>query len=159
MAETNINPVTLEPQYFYPIYDKTHQMNIVETFNFTENTGRQLLGGDIKFGMNFSWNTGQPTEVPEGVFFDGEQFQILYSYKDRVRLPDYVRLDLSIKNEWMKSWGSIEPYIEVINVMNRKNVGSRNYYIVYDEDNNAVLKHEDSTQFPIVPFIGVNVKW
>ncbi len=159
MAGTNIDPETHEPQYFYPLYDKTHQMNIVETYKFTENTGRQLWGGDLKFGLNFAWSSGQPTQVPEGVFFDGEQFQILYSYKDRVRLPDYVRLDLSIKNEWSKSWGSIEPYIEVINVFNRKNIGSRNYYIAFNDEGNAELKSSDSGQFPFVPFVGVNVKW
>jgi len=159
MADTNINPQTEEPQYFYPLYDKTHQMNVVETFKFSENTGWEFFGGDVKFGMNFAYSTGQPTSKPEGVFFDGEQFQILYSYKDRVRLPAYSRLDLSIKTEWTKSWGSIEPYIEVINVFDHKNIGSRNYYIVYDDDNNAVLKKSDSGQFPIVPFVGVNVKW
>lgn len=159
MENININPQTLLPQYFYPLYDKTHQLNLVETYKFSENTARQFLGGDLKFGINFSYSTGQPTSVPEGVFFDGEQFQILYSYKDRVRLPAYARLDLSVKNEWSKSWGSIEPYLEVINVFDRKNIGSRNYYIIYDEDNNAVLKKSDSGQFPFVPFIGVNVKW
>jgi len=159
MAETNINPQTQLAQYFYPLYDKTHQMNIIETYKLSENTGYELWGGDLKLGMNFSYSTGQPTSKPEGVFFDGEQFQILYSYKDRVRLPAYSRLDLSIKNQWTKSWGSIEPYIEVINVFNHKNIGSRNYYIAYDDDNNAVLKKTDSGQFPLVPFVGLNVKW
>ncbi|PKN71921.1 MAG: hypothetical protein CVU50_09400 [Candidatus Cloacimonetes bacterium HGW-Cloacimonetes-3] len=159
MNNVNINPQTQEPGYFYPSYDRTHQLNIVETFNLTENTGKQLLGGDVKFGMNYSYSTGQPTQKPEGIFFDGEQFQIVYSYKDRERLPSYNRLDLSVKNEWAKSWGTIEPYFEVINVLNHKNVGGRNYYIMYDDQGNATLKHADSGQFPLVPFIGVNIKW
>jgi hypothetical protein len=159
MNEVNSNPQVLKPEYFYPTYDKTHQLNIVETYNFSENTGRQFLGGDLRFGINYSYSTGQPTEKPEGIFFDGEQFQILYSYKDRVRLPAYNRLDLSIKNEWTKSWGTIEPYFEVINVLNHKNVGSRNYYIATDDNGNAQLKKADNGQFPLVPFIGVNVKW
>jgi len=159
MDQTNINPATLVPQYYYPLYDKTHQLNLVETYKLTENLGREVLGGSFRIGINYTYSTGQPTSVPEGVFFDGEQFQILYSYKDRVRLPAYSRLDLSLKNEWNKTWGTIEPYIEVINVFNHKNIGSRNYYIVYDESNNAVLKKSDSGQFPFVPFIGVNVKW
>jgi len=117
------------------------------------------LGGNVKFGLNYSYSTGQPTNKPEGIFFDGEQFQIVYSYKDRVRLPAYNRLDLSVKNEWSKSWGTIEPYFEVINVLNHKNVGGRNYYIIYDDQGNATLKHSDSSQFPLVPFIGVNIKW
>jgi len=159
MNNVNINPQTQEPGYFYPSYDRTHQLNIVETYKLTENTGKQLLGGNVKFGLNYSYSTGQPTNKPEGIFFDGEQFQIVYSYKDRVRLPAYNRLDLSVKNEWSKSWGTIEPYFEVINVLNHKNVGGRNYYIIYDDQGNATLKHSDSSQFPLVPFIGVNIKW
>jgi hypothetical protein len=159
MANTNLNPQTMEPMYFYPQYDKTHQVNVVETYKFTENTARQFLGGDLKFGMNFSYSTGQPTERPEGVFFDGTDFRILYSYKDRDRLPAYIRLDLSFKNEYTFSWGTAEPYFEIINVTNHKNVGSRNYYILMDEAGNAELKHSDSGQFPLVPFIGVNIKW
>lgn len=157
---TNINPQNAQAQYFYPLYDKTHQLNVVETYKLTENTGWQLWGGDIRLGLNYAYSTGQPTSVPEGVFFDGEQFQILYSYKDRVRLPAYNRLDLSFKTEWNKSWGTFEPYLEVINVFNHKNIGSRNYYIMYDENSDSyVLKKSDSGQFPFVPFIGVNVKW
>jgi len=159
MDGINLNPQTLEPEYFYPTYDKTHQLNIVETFSFSENTGKQLWGGDLRFGLNYTYTTGQPTERPEDVYYDGEQYQILYGYKDGVRLPSYNRLDLSIKNQWTKSWGTIEPYLEVINVFDHKNVGSRSYYIGNDEQDNPVLKKVDNGQFPLVPFIGVNVKW
>jgi outer membrane receptor protein involved in Fe transport len=159
MNDVNINPQTNEPEYYCPTYDKTHQLNIVETYNFTENTCRQLWGGDLKFGLNYSYSTGQPTQTPEGIYDDGEQFQIVYSYKDRVRLPAYNRLDLSIKNEWTKSWGTIEPYFEVINVLNHKNIGSRYYYIGFDDEGNGHIKKSDSGQFPLIPFIGVNVKW
>jgi hypothetical protein len=159
MNGTNINPVTLEPEYFYPKYDRTHTINIVENFNISENTGWQLWGADFKVGCNFSYATGQPSEIPEKVFFDGQQYQILYSYKDRIRLPAYARFDISTKYEWQKKWGSIEPYIEVINVFNRKNVSYRNYYIVPNENTGYILKSSDSKQFPLVPFIGVNITW
>ena len=159
MQDVNINPQTNEPEYFCPTYDKTHQLNIVETYNLTENTGKQLWGGDVKFGLNYSYSTGQPTAKPEGIYNDGEQYQIIYSYKDRVRLPAYNRLDLSIKNEWTKSWGTIEPYFEIINVFNHHNVGTRNYYVAFDSEGSAHLKKSDSGQFPLVPFVGVNVKW
>lgn len=159
MAEVNINPENLEPQYFYPAYDKTHQLNILETYNLTENLGKQILGADFRLGTNISYSTGQPQEKPEGVFFNGEDYELLYSSSDRERLPDYFRIDLSTKFEYTKSWGSIEPYLEIINILNHKNVGGRSYSIELDESGNAQLKHNDSTQFPFLPFIGVNVKW
>jgi len=160
IANTNLDPETMEPRYFYPKYDRSHQINIIETFNVTENTGRQFLGGDLKLGLSLTYTTGQPNQKPERIYFDGDYFQIIYSYSDRERLPDYLRLDLSTKLEFFNSWGSIEPYFEIVNVLDRKNVSFRNYYISPDLNTGELtLNSEDSTQFPFLPFIGVNVKW
>jgi hypothetical protein len=159
MADYNLDPNTMEGVAFYPKYDRSYSLSIVQTYNLTRETGFQVLGSDFKIGLNFSYNSGQPGYKPERIFYDGEDFQLIYSYKDRIRLPDYLRLDLSTKYEWQKSWGSIEPYFEIINVFNRKNVGSRNYSILMNDSGELELKQEDSTQFPILPFIGVNVKW
>ena len=159
MEDYNLDPITHEGVDYYPKYDRNHSLTIVETLNLTQATGFQVLGSDFKLGMNFTYNSGQPGYKPERVFYDGENFQLIYSYRDRVRLPEYVRLDLSTKYEWIKSWGSIEPYFEVINVFNRKNVGSRSYSLVANESGGIELESNDETQFPILPFIGVNVKW
>jgi len=155
----NIDPNTLEPQSYYPKYDRSYALSVVQTFNLSQFTGKQVLGSDMKLGINFSLNSGQPTDKPERVYFDGDDYQIISSYKDRDRLPSYCRLDLSTKYEWQKSWGSIEPYFEVINVLNRKNVGWRSYTIGPDDNGDLGLQTSDSTQFPMLPFVGVNVKW
>ncbi len=154
----NVNPQTNKPEYFYPKYDRNHQMNIVQAFNLTEQTGKQLWGADILFGITYAYATGQPTAVPEKIFYTNEQIQFLYSYADRERLPNYSRLDLSFKLQWHKKSHTIEPYLQVINVTNNKNVFSRNYFVDF-EGNDMVLKYEDSNQFPLIPFIGVNINW
>lgn len=158
MPGLNLNPATGESEYFYPRYDRSHAISVVETFNVSQNTGFQVLGADLKLGLNFSYNSGQPSEKPERIYYDGQDFQIIYSYTDRVRLPAYIRLDLSTKYEWITRWGSIEPYFEVINLLGRDNVSFRNYMLEM-QDNTLSLTHEDSTQFPFLPFIGVNVQW
>lgn len=159
MEGLNLDPLTGESQAFYPRYDRSHSLSLVQTFNVTQNTGFQVLGADFKIGVNFSYNSGQPTDKPERIYFDGENFQIIYSYQDRERLPAYMRLDLSTKYEWIKSWGSIEPYLEIINVFNRDNVSYRSYRLVVDSDGSVELDSNSGTQFPFLPFIGVNVKW
>lgn len=159
MEGMNLDPYTHEAKSYYPKYDRSVALSMVQTFNLSQYTGRQVLGADFKVGVNLSINSGQPTEKPERVYFDGSDFQLIYSYKDADRLPTYCRLDLSTKYEWQKSWGSIEPYFEVINVLNRKNVGYRGYSIDVDAEGGPRLKTEDSGQFPLLPFIGVNVKW
>ncbi|MCK9331844.1 MAG: TonB-dependent receptor [Candidatus Cloacimonetes bacterium] len=159
MEGLNVDPYTHEAQPYYPKYDRSYALSLVQTFNVSENTGKQVLGADFKVGINLSLNSGQPTEKPERVYYDGTDYQLIYSYKDRDRLPTYCRLDLSTKYEWHKSWGSIEPYFEIINVFNRKNVGYRAYSLDIETEDSVKLKAEDSGQFPFLPFIGVNVKW
>jgi hypothetical protein len=46
----------------------------------------------------------------------------------------------------------------VINVFNRKNIGSRSYFLTLEEGG-LLLKHNDSAQFPFLPFVGINVQW
>ncbi|OQB90240.1 MAG: hypothetical protein BWX83_00905 [Candidatus Cloacimonetes bacterium ADurb.Bin117] len=132
---------------------------MVESYNLSANTGWQPLGADFKLGLNFSYNSGQPVEVPERIYFDGDSFQIIYSYKDGHRLPYYMRLDLSAKLQWNTRWGSVEPYLDVINVFGRKNVSFRTYQLVPQEDLTLRLETQDGSQFPFLPFIGVNVTW
>lgn len=159
MEGFNIDPETGEARYFFPRYDQTHSVSVVQNYNVTQNTGFTVLGADLKLGMNFSYNSGQPQAKPERIYFDGNNYQLIYSYRDRVRLPAYVRLDLSTKYEWTTRWGSIEPYLEIINVLGRENISFRSYRIVTDNDGTVRLTSRDSTQFPFLPFIGVNVKW
>ncbi|MDD2596279.1 MAG: TonB-dependent receptor [Candidatus Cloacimonetes bacterium] len=159
MEDMNLDPYTHEAKAYYPKYDRSVALSMVQTFNVSQYTGKQVLGADFKLGVNLSINSGQPTEKPERVYYDGSDFQLIYSYRDADRLPTYCRLDLSTKYEWQKSWGSIEPYFEVINVLNRKNVGYRGYSIDMNAEGGPRLKTEDSGQFPLLPFIGVNVKW
>ncbi len=159
MQGLNTNPETGESEYFYPRYDRTHSLNIVETYKLTENLGVPFLGGDLKLGVKFTYLTGQPDQIPEHIYFDGNNFQIVYSYQDRLRLPYYLRLDLSTKLEFVKKWGSIEPYLEVVNVTNHDNVGGRSYFVSLNDEGNPELINRDSAQFPFLPFIGVNIKW
>ncbi|MGC9361405.1 MAG: TonB-dependent receptor [Candidatus Syntrophosphaera sp.] len=155
----NLDPATGESVPFYPLYDRSHSISLVQNFNLSQNTGIQFLGADLKFGLSFSYNSGQPADIPERIYFDGEDFQLVYSYRDRLRLPAYVRLDLGARLEWIRSWGSLEPYLEVINVFNRKNISFRSYNLQLQEDLTLELNSRDGTQFPLLPFVGVNVKW
>lgn len=159
MEGLNVDPETGEPRYFYPRYDRSHSLNLVQTYNLSENTGFQILGSDVKLGINLAFTSGQPESYPERIYFDGENFQLIYSYQDRKRLPAYIRFDLSTKYEWTTRWGSIEPYFEIINLFNRKNIGSRSYRVVINDDGTTYLRERDGTQFPFLPFLGLNVKW
>ena len=158
-TNTNLNPDSNLPKYFYPKHDRNHQINLVSAYNMSEQTNKYLWGAEIIFGATYSYATGQPTAVPEQVYFAGDHLGFLFSYQDAARLPDYSRLDLSFKLKWLKRVSTIESYVQVINVTNRNNVFSRNYFVEFDEIGDMKLKHSDFNQFPLIPFIGVNVIW
>ncbi len=169
VKDTNMDPETGEPQYYYPKYDRTHQINIVETFSLLNATGKKLWGADLLFGTTYAFGTGQPTSKPEHVYYepDTDTFQYFYSYKDGDRLPDYQRIDLSLKMRWESKSMSVEPYVQVINVFNRENVYSRSYVPYFGEQDpedfsettEIGYRTEDTYQFPRIPFIGINVEW
>ena len=73
---------------------------------------------------------------------------------NNVRFPSYARLDISITYlKKFKSW-SIAPYLQVYNVGDRKNVWFVNY-----EYENGIPEIEEQYMLPILPTIGVNIKF
>jgi outer membrane receptor protein involved in Fe transport len=159
IKELNLNPSTGEEEWYFPEYDRSHQLNIVESFNYSEATGKKFWGADLKLGATYSFGSGQPTAIPEQLYFNGDDLTIMYSYFDAERLPFYSRFDMSIKFKWqLKGW-SVEPYMQVINLFKHENVWTRSYQPVLNEDDMLSIKTDDSTMFPQIPFIGVNIEW
>ena len=157
--ELNINPSTGEEEWYFPEYDRSHQINIVESFNYSEVTGQKFIGADFKIGTTYSFGSGQPTPIPEMLYFNGDDLTIMYSYFDAERLPFYSRFDISMKVKWQfKKW-SLEPYLQIINLFKHENVWTRSYQPSINEDETLSIESNDSTMFPEIPFFGVNVEW
>jgi len=160
IKELNINPQTGEEEWYFPKYDRSHQLNIVESYNYSEATGSKFIGADLKIGATYSFGSGQPTPIPEMLYFNGDDLTIMYSYLDAERLPFYSRCDISVKFKWQYEKWSLEPYIQVINLFKHENVWSRSFLPEYDDLTGELsIKSEDSGMFPRIPFIGVNIEW
>ncbi|MDO9577931.1 MAG: TonB-dependent receptor [Candidatus Cloacimonadales bacterium] len=159
IKELNTDPESGEEQWYFPSYDRTHQINFVESYNYSEATGRKFWGADLKFGSTYSFGTGQPTEIPEQLYFNGDDLTIIYSYKDRERLPNYSRFDVSVKFKWQMNGWSIEPYMQIINLFKHENVWTRSFEPALEEDMSLTIKKYDSYMFPQIPFLGVNIEW
>ncbi len=68
------------------------------------------------------------------------------------RYPMYHRLDLSARKTVRKSWGTIVPYVDVVNTYNRRNVLF--YFFEYSE---RPPVRSGVSMFPFLPTIGVEV--
>ena len=70
------------------------------------------------------------------------------------RYPAYSRLDLGLRWEFEK-WGAVwNPYLQVANTYNRKNV------FLYSFDYSSTpARREGVSQVPFFPTIGIEFKW
>ncbi len=144
--ETGIN---LGDWYSTP-YDKTHDLSLYGSFD---------LNDKWNFNANFIYQTGQPTNYPVGQFeFEGVNVPY-YGLRNKERLPDYHRLDISailtpkrnrrkkIQSEWVFS---------IYNLYSRKNAASINFRENEDTGRNEAIR---TSIFGIIPSITYNFKF
>lgn len=99
-------------------FDKPH---VVNTFFNLEISRRFSLSA------NMAYNTGRPVTLPQGVYYIDEQPFVDYSGRNEYRIPDYFRLDASVKIEGnLKQKKAMHSYwtVGVYNVTGRSNANS-----------------------------------
>ena len=144
-----------EIQSYHPHYDRRHNFNFVFSY---------LFGNKRTWEINTRWNygTGFPFTRTQAyyeqiVFSDNNseyavtngQLGVLYSDLNDGRLPDYHRLDISLKKKInLKNKTSLEVSLGVTNLYDRNNI----FY--YDR-----VRAVRVDQLPIMPNIGFNWKF
>ncbi len=164
---------------FVPRQDRTSVLNFVlngnigDIFRGNWNGAPSNSGSNWLLGLNFIYTSGQPITVPVSAYYVntlpdwnnyGTGSRDLPAYKlypgpiDTYRLPPYIRLDLSIT--WKKDYGtwSLAPYLQIINIGNRKNVWFINYRS--NIQNGAVVQNiTTEDMLPILPSLGLTIKF
>jgi len=134
---------------YHPKFDRRHQLTINESFNL-----RQWI-----FGLSYTYGTGQPIRRPLGII-EGSSIEgypeniVLYGRFDSARLPSYSRIDLSVRRIFYRKKYLIEPYLQIINLLGTKNTDSVFYYRDGDE-----FKEMRYGNLPLIPSLGVSIKW
>jgi hypothetical protein len=165
--------------YFSPRHDRTSIINTVLNVDinnmFNELRGDRLEYSDSKwlFSLNFVYTTGQPITVPSSGYYQNRfpdwdnieregqgnpGYNLFPAETNSFRLPPYVRMDMSLTWELEYDNWSLAPYIQVFNIGNRSNV----WFIEYEdrlEDGSIVQKVEKVNMLPILPSLGVNIKF
>ena len=148
---------------FAPRHDRSHVVNLVTSIDIAN--GLRKLRGEPKMryrgawtmGVNFVYGSGQPITEPGSHYFTGVSPYLPGSHLTQaptvingLRLPAYVRLDVSIT--WKHDYGgwSMAPYLQVFNAGNRGNV----WFVDYDFRGNRP-DIDTITMFPILPTFGV----
>jgi hypothetical protein len=119
----------------YPsYYDKPHDLSIITNYKISRRFSLSSL---------FTYSTGRPATYPESQFYVHHNPVIGYSDRNKYRLPDYHRLDVSLtldtslkkKKKLKSSW-----VFSVYNVYGHKNVYSTYYQRDIPTDKNDYKK-------------------
>ncbi len=150
---------------YAPIFDRRVNLDLVAQYT----TGRAVeigirwnFGSGLPFSrpiaQHFAWRHSPALGLAEpldiGPDRDGLPIAVVLGPRNAERYPAYHRLDLTVRRTIERSWGSYIPYLQVLNVYNRRNV----LFYFYDF-NDAPPVRSGFSMFPLLPAIGVEVSF
>jgi hypothetical protein len=143
VKEQLINEGREYPSY----YDKPNNLSVVANYKISRR---------FTFGSSFTYSTGRPATYPESVFSISGNPVVNYSDRNKYRLRDYHRLDLSLT--WDTSLKRHKLYysswvLSVINAYGRNNV----YSTYYKKDIPTVKNNYKKYAFYELSIIGVPI--
>ena len=138
---------------WYPAeYDKPHEVKLVGNYQFTKR---------YSASFNFDYSTGRPQTMPVSKYYDHTVGapSFFYTNRNEVRIPDYMRMDLSfnIKPSHKLTAKTHRFFtIGVYNVLGRKNV-----YSIYfkNEGDEGVKGYKMSIFGSPIPYVSYNIKF
>jgi hypothetical protein len=151
---------------YAPVFDRRLDVDLVL---------QRDLGRGLEAGLRWNFGTGLPYTRPVGAYaylsprilpgaglewggddpaqeYDQGLYAVALSERNAARYPARHRLDLSLRWRVERSWGSMTPYLSVVNVYNRKNVLF--YFFQYEKDPPV---RSGISMFPFLPSVGVEV--
>jgi hypothetical protein len=115
-------------KWFPANFDKPN--DLVVTFNY-------IFSRRISLSSNYTWSTGRPITYPIATYSVVDKLLVTYSDRNEYRIPDYSRLDLSLRVSGnLKSHRIAHPNwtFSIYNVLGRQNV----YSIYFKKENQTV---------------------
>lgn len=159
-----LSPLEEKPRITYPpIFDRRLDADLV--FRYPAPWGwtggvRWNLGTGIPYTRALgSYAYYQPRYVDGGgLDWTGDDqdgtggYGVVLGERNSSRYPTYHRLDLSFRRTFPKSWGSLTPYLNLVNLYNRRN--ALFYFYQYEQDPPV---RSGISMFPVLPTIGLEV--
>jgi hypothetical protein len=144
-AEERIN----NGDFFPSNYDKPHDISLVANYKFTKR---------YSFSANFTYQTGRPVTYPVGKYVYNGVEQVIYSDRNKFRIPDYYRIDVGFNiegNHKLKKFAHSFWNISVYNVLGRNNP----YSVFFVSDKGEIKAYQSSIFSVPVPTITYNFKF
>jgi hypothetical protein len=130
-------------KWFPANFDKPN--DLVLTLNY-------LISRRLSFSSNYTWSTGRPITYPESIYQMDDIVLVHYSERNKYRIPDYYRLDVSLRFSGnLKSHRIAHPNwtFSVYNLLGRQNV----YSIYFKNEGNVIKGYKMSVFGRAIPSV------
>lgn len=150
---------------FSPIWDRRVDVDVVLQYRLParlEAGARWNYGSGTPFTRPVAQVVGFETDIanggyriprPEGEAPDVPLYVVLGD-RNRERYPAYHRLDVTLRRPYTRRWGTFTPYLQVLNVYNKRNVLF--YFYNYDQ---TPATRSGLSMFPLLPAVGVEASF
>ena len=101
-------------------YDRPHSLNVVSNYKIDRR---------LSLSANIVYVTGRPVTYPVSIYYNDNTEYIHYSERNKYRIPDYFRIDLSINLEGNLKREKLAHSFWMLNFYNL--TGRKNAYSVY----------------------------
>jgi hypothetical protein len=135
-----------EGQWFPANFDKPNDLSVA--FNY-------LLSRRFSFSWNYVYSTGRPITFPVATYFMYDNILVHYSDRNKYRIPDYSRFDISFKvSGSLKLHKFAQPnwIFSVYNLFGRENV----YSIYFKKEGDVYKGYKLSVFGQAIPTITFN---
>ena len=132
--------------WFPANFDRPH--DLITTFNF-------LFSRRYSFSANYTWSTGRPITYPVSTYNLDDMMVVYYSDRNKYRIPDYMRLDFSVKVTGnLRSHKIANPnwVFSLYNVLGRQNV----YSVYFRNESNGINGYKLSIFGKAIPSLSFN---
>jgi hypothetical protein len=149
-------------EYTYPpVFDRRVDLDVVAQYKLgrrTELGARLNFGSGVPFSRPVAQITGIDTDVVGGGYRlprpEAEDPElpvfVVPGLRNAERYPAYHRLDVTLRRTYERRWGTLTPYVQVLNAYNRRNVLF--YFYNYSD---VPATRSGISMFPVLPTIGV----
>jgi hypothetical protein len=150
---------------FSPIFDRRVDVDVVLQYRLPralEAGARWNYGSGTPFTRPVAQVVGFETDIANQGYRIPRPFgddpdvplYVVLGDRNRERYPAYHRLDVTLRRPYVRRWGTFTPYLQVLNVYNKKNV----LFYFYNYDNTPPTR-SGITMFPLLPSIGIEASF
>ena len=136
-------------EYFPATYDKPHNFNVLSNFKFSRR---------ISISGYLTYSTGRPITYPVAKYYYGNSARLHYSDRNKFRIPDYFRLDLSLNlegNHKIKKFNHSSWTFAIYNLTGRNNA----YSIYFVSEDGVVNGYKLSVFANAIPTLTYNFRF